>query len=156
MCEQVDVQENETAGSKFRGSLVNALVFVAIVTVMTFVIVLLFKYGVRSAFLPNSLPARVLVCNQGTRSQSSLAVQCVKLIYGYMGIATFMIFFIMTGGIAVDLLQTLNVHIDLLSLVFILYNFAMVGSTILFFTPAPLLLKQVRCFSLLCRGCTTA
>lgn len=40
------MQEDETAGSKFRGSLINAVVFVAIVTVMTFVIVLLFKYGV--------------------------------------------------------------------------------------------------------------
>ena len=67
----------------------------------------------------------------------------MKLIYGYMGFATFMIFFIMTGGIALDLLQTLKLRMDILSLMFILYNFAVVGSTILFFTPAPLLLKQV-------------
>jgi hypothetical protein len=73
-------------------------------------------------------------------------VQCVKLIYGYMGVATFMIFFIMTGGIALDLLQTLKIRMDALSLTFILYNFATVGSTILFFTPAPLLLKQVLLF----------
>ena len=44
------MQEDETAGSKLRGSLINAIVFVAIVTVMTFVIVLLFKYGVRNVF----------------------------------------------------------------------------------------------------------
>ena len=72
-------------------------------------------------------------------------MQCVKLIYGYMGFATFMIFFIMTGGIVLDLLQTLKIRMDMISLVFILYNFAIVGSTILFFTPAPLLLKQVWC-----------
>lgn len=78
-----------------------------------------------------------------THALSSLYVQCVKLIYGYMGFATFMIFFIMTGGIALDLLQTAKLRMDMLSLVFILYNFAIVGSTILFFTPAPLLLKQV-------------
>lgn len=40
-------QEGDSAGTKFRGSLLNALVFVAAITVMTFVIVLLFKYGVR-------------------------------------------------------------------------------------------------------------
>lgn len=72
----------------------------------------------------------------------------MKLIYGYMGFATFMIFFIMTGGIALDLLQTAKIRMDILSLVFILYNFAVVGSTILFFSPAPLLLKQVRSPSL--------
>ena len=44
------MQEDETAGSKLRGSLINAIVFVAIITVMTFVIVLLFKYGVRNGF----------------------------------------------------------------------------------------------------------
>jgi hypothetical protein len=41
------MQDDETAGSKLRGSLINAIVFVAIVTAMTFIIVLLFKYGVR-------------------------------------------------------------------------------------------------------------
>lgn len=70
-------------------------------------------------------------------------LQCVKLIYGYMGFATFMIFFFMTGSILVDVLQTVNIHIDAISLILLLYNFSIVGSTILFFTPAPLLLKQV-------------
>jgi uncharacterized membrane protein YgcG len=79
-------------------------------------------------------------------------LQCVKLIYGYMGFATFMIFFFMTGGIVVDLLQTLNIHVDAFSLAFILYNFSIVGSTCLFFTPAPLLLKQAR-FGDVCTVC---
>eukprot|EP00892_Ulva_mutabilis_P003685 jgi/Ulvmu1/1689/UM115_0018.1 len=105
-------RSDDSAGNKLRGSLLNALVFVAIITLMTFVIVLLFKYG------------------------------CVKIIYGYMGFATFMIFFFMTGGILLDVLQTVNIHIDAISVSFLLYNFSVVGSTVLFFTPAPLLLKQ--------------
>lgn len=43
VCFAQDSDSNET---KFWGSLVNALIFVAIVVVMTFVLVLLFKYGV--------------------------------------------------------------------------------------------------------------
>lgn len=83
--------------------------------------------------------------NANTVDLMDAPVQCVKIIYGYMGFATFMIFFFMTGGIFLDVLQTVNIHIDAISVVFLLYNFSIVGSTILFFTPAPLLLKQVRC-----------
>lgn len=79
----------------------------------------------------------------GSKSSHANALQCVKLIYGYMGFATFMIFFFMTGSIFLDVLQTVNIHIDAVSLILLLYNFSIVGSTILFFTPAPLLLKQV-------------
>ena len=72
-------------------------------------------------------------------------MQCVRIIYGYMGFATFLIFFAMTGGILVDLAQTLGWHFDAITVVFALANFACVGSTILFFQPAPLALKQARC-----------
>jgi acyl-CoA hydrolase len=43
----VTVQDSDSNGQKFGGSLLNAVVFIAVVTAMTFVIVLLFKYGVR-------------------------------------------------------------------------------------------------------------
>ena len=42
-------QGDDSAGTKFVGSLINALIFVAVVAGMTFVLVLLFKYGVRAA-----------------------------------------------------------------------------------------------------------
>ena len=67
----------------------------------------------------------------------------MRLIYGYMGFATFLIFFFMTGGILLDFAQTIGVHLDAVSVVLWLLNFACVGPTILFFQPGPLLLKQV-------------
>ena len=42
-------QEGDTAGEKLSGALINALIFVGVVAVMTFVLVLLFKYGVSAA-----------------------------------------------------------------------------------------------------------
>lgn len=53
------MQADDSAGNKLRGSLLNALVFVAIITLMTFIIVLLFKYGVRppSSFLSSMASA---------------------------------------------------------------------------------------------------
>ena len=42
------LQDSDSAGTKFEGALINAAIFVVIVGVMTFVLFLLFKYGVRS------------------------------------------------------------------------------------------------------------
>lgn len=105
-------QDGDTNSQKLSGSLLNAIVFIAIVTVMTFVIVLLFKYG------------------------------CVKFIYAYMGFALFTIFFFITGGVVIDLLAKASIRLDAFSLVFMLYNFSAVGSVCIFFMPAPLVLKQ--------------
>eukprot|EP00854_Cymbomonas_tetramitiformis_P001244 gene1244-1822_t len=55
-------QEEDSSSAKFGGALINALIFVAFITVMTFVIFLLFKY------------------------------HCTKFIWGYMGFAGFSIF----------------------------------------------------------------
>lgn len=71
-------------------------------------------------------------------------MQCVRIIYGYMGFSTFLIFFFMTGGILIDLFQTLDLHFDAITVSFALTNFALVGPMILFFQPGPLFMKQVR------------
>ena len=42
------LQDGDSAGTKLSGSIINALIFIGVVTVMTFILVLLFKYGVRS------------------------------------------------------------------------------------------------------------
>ena len=52
------------------------------------------------------------------------------------------IFFVLTGLIVVQLLQLWAVHTDWVSLLWMLWNFAAVGSATLFFFPAPLLWKQ--------------
>ncbi|KAK9828549.1 hypothetical protein WJX72_000710 [[Myrmecia] bisecta] len=102
----------DSAGTKFGGALMNAVIFVCAVAAMTFLLVLLFKY------------------------------RCTKLIYGYMGFSGFSIFFVLAGTIGLQLLQTWQIPIDAFSYCFILYNFSMVGVFSLFFWPAPLLLKQ--------------
>lgn len=78
-----------------------------------------------------------------------------------MGFSTFLIFFFMTGGILIDVAQTINLHVDAITMSLFLYNFGCVGSVILFFTPAPMLLKQARparksvrvCFRPVCFRC---
>ena len=67
-----------------------------------------------------------------------------------MGFATFLIFFFMTGGIFIDVFQTLDLHFDAISITFVLYNFAIVGPMVLFFQPAPLFMKQVSFVCTLC------
>ena len=52
------VQESDSATTKFEGALVNALIVVAAVTGMTFILFLLYKYRVRMRPLCN--------CNHGS------------------------------------------------------------------------------------------
>ncbi|CAD7694965.1 unnamed protein product [Ostreobium quekettii] len=107
-----DEEESDSAGKKFSGSLLNALIFVLCIAAMTFILVLLFKYG------------------------------CVNCIYCYMGFAVINIFFFMMGAMVIELFQRANIHMDAVSLAFILYNFSIVGMLGLFFWPAPLFMKQ--------------
>ncbi len=41
------LQGDDSTAQKITGSIVNAVIFVAVIALMTFVLVLLFKYGVR-------------------------------------------------------------------------------------------------------------
>ncbi|KAL4445803.1 hypothetical protein ABPG77_009002 [Micractinium sp. CCAP 211/92] len=105
-------QAGDTTGQKLSGALINSLIFVGVVAVMTFILVLLFKYGY------------------------------IRIIQAYMGFAGFSIFFVLAGIILIELLQTFHVHLDFISFTYILWNFAVVGSLTLFILPAPLLMKQ--------------
>jgi hypothetical protein len=42
------LQESDSTGRKLSGSLINALIFIGIIGAMTFLLVLMFKYGVRT------------------------------------------------------------------------------------------------------------
>jgi len=44
--------------------------------------------------------------------------------------------------VGMEVLQTLNIPIDIITFSFIVYNFAVVGVLVTFFMPAPLILKQ--------------
>lgn len=54
------MQESDSAGTKFEGALINAAIFVVIVGVMTFVLFLLFKYGVST--FQDALTRMLLSC----------------------------------------------------------------------------------------------
>eukprot|EP00208_Stichococcus_sp_RCC1054_P001553 CAMPEP_0206144564 /NCGR_PEP_ID=MMETSP1473-20131121/24484_1 /ASSEMBLY_ACC=CAM_ASM_001109 /TAXON_ID=1461547 /ORGANISM="Stichococcus sp, Strain RCC1054" /LENGTH=419 /DNA_ID=CAMNT_0053540415 /DNA_START=347 /DNA_END=1609 /DNA_ORIENTATION=+ len=105
-------QEGDSTAQKTFGSLINAAIFVGFVTIMTFVLVFLFKRGY------------------------------TRFIYGYMCFAGFSIFFVMAGIISLQLLEAWHVAMDALSYFFMLYNFAVVGILSLFVWPAPMTLKQ--------------
>jgi presenilin 1 len=60
-----------------------------------------------------------------------------------MALSGFSIFFLLTGIIAIQLLQVADAHMDWISFTYLLFNFAMVGALTMFYAPAPLLLKQV-------------
>ncbi|KAK9867147.1 hypothetical protein WJX84_008748 [Apatococcus fuscideae] len=105
-------KEGDSTATKLEGSLINALIFVAAITAVTFILVLLFKYGY------------------------------TNIIYGYMGFAGFSIFFILTGVIALRLMEKAGIAMDAFSFLFILWNFAVVGVATAFYVPAPILLKQ--------------
>ena len=84
------VQADDSAGTKLTGSVINAIIFVAIVAAMTCVLVLLFKYGVRSAVpscMPTFMYAELPHSLQLTHAMSLL--QCTKFIYAYMGLSGF-------------------------------------------------------------------
>ena len=53
-----------------------------------------------------------------------VSVQYTNIIYGYMGFAGFSIFFILTGVIALRLLEKAGIAMDAFSFLFILWNFA--------------------------------
>jgi presenilin 1 len=59
-----------------------------------------------------------------------------------MAFSGFSIFFVLTGVIAIRLLQRFGFSMDWISFTFILLNFAVVGAATLFTAPAPLLMKQ--------------
>lgn len=51
-------------------------------------------------------------------------MQCTALIYGYMAFAGFLIFFLLTGILAVELLDKANARFDSVSYLFMLWNFS--------------------------------
>eukprot|EP00197_Chlamydomonas_leiostraca_P006643 CAMPEP_0202871830 /NCGR_PEP_ID=MMETSP1391-20130828/19793_1 /ASSEMBLY_ACC=CAM_ASM_000867 /TAXON_ID=1034604 /ORGANISM="Chlamydomonas leiostraca, Strain SAG 11-49" /LENGTH=664 /DNA_ID=CAMNT_0049552733 /DNA_START=53 /DNA_END=2047 /DNA_ORIENTATION=+ len=107
-----DENAGDSSGKKFSGALLNALIFAGIMAAMTFVLVLLFKYG------------------------------CYKVIYAYMAFAVFDIFFLITGVVMAEVITVLDIHIDAFSFMYMLFNFSIVGTIGVLFMPIPLLAKQ--------------
>lgn len=98
--------------TKFLGALVNAGIFVVIVTAVTFLLVLLFYF------------------------------RCTKCLRIYMGFAAFTVFTYMGGSVAILLIQNMWIPIDAITASIILYNFAVVGVLSVFFCRMPILFTQ--------------
>lgn len=98
--------------TKFVGALLNAGVFIVIVTAVTFLLVLLFYF------------------------------RCTKCLRIYMGVASFTVLAYMGGSIAILLIQNMSIPIDAITAAIILYNFAIVGVLSVFFCKMPILFTQ--------------
>eukprot|EP01091_Cochliopodium_minus_P002553 TRINITY_DN123_c2_g1_i1.p1 TRINITY_DN123_c2_g1~~TRINITY_DN123_c2_g1_i1.p1 ORF type:complete len:373 (-),score=97.84 TRINITY_DN123_c2_g1_i1:51-1169(-) len=100
-------QASDSAGTKLLGSLINAVIFVALITVTTIVFVLLYKY------------------------------RCMKVIYGWLILATILLLAMFGGLLAYFVLDALNLPMDFITLSIILWNFTIVGIlSIFWYAPA--------------------
>ncbi|GAA0146888.1 aspartic protease [Lithospermum erythrorhizon] len=107
-----DENISDTLWDKFKGALLNSLVFVAVVTVVTFFLVLLFY------------------------------LRCTKFLKYYMGFSSFLVLCFMGGEIAVLLAQDLDFPVDCVTFMFVLVNFSVVGVLAVFMSKFAILVTQ--------------
>jgi presenilin 1 len=103
---------SDSSWDKFLGALLNSLVFVAVVTVVTFVLVLLFYLG------------------------------CTKFLKLYMGFSAFVVLGFMGGEIALFLIEDFSIPIDCITFMLVLFNFAVVGVLAVFMSKMAILVTQ--------------
>ncbi|XP_062026910.1 presenilin-like protein At2g29900 [Rosa rugosa] len=103
---------SDSTWDKFVGALLNSLVFVAVVTLVTFVLVLLFY------------------------------LRCTKFLKAYMGFSSFIVLGFMGGEIALFLIEDFSVPIDCVTFLVVLFNFAVVGVLAVFMSKMPILVTQ--------------
>ncbi|KAJ7978734.1 Presenilin [Quillaja saponaria] len=103
---------SDTSWNKLIGALLNSLVFVVVVTVVTFVLVLLFYF------------------------------RCTKFLSLYMGFSAFVVLGFLGGEIALLLLEYFNVPLDCITFSVILFNFAAVGVLAVFMSKIAIFVTQ--------------
>lgn len=103
---------SDSEWDKFKGALLNSLVFVAVVTVVTFLLVLLFYFG------------------------------CTKFLKYYMGFSAFLVLGFMGGEIALFLIQVFRIAVDAFTYVLLLFNFTIVGVLAVFMSKIPIFVTQ--------------
>jgi len=107
---------NETTSDsfwdKFKGALINSLIFVAIITLVTFVLVILFY------------------------------LRCTHFLKLYMGFSSFLVLGFMGGEIALFLIGDFNIPIDSITFFVILFNFASVGVLAVFMSKMAIFVTQ--------------
>ncbi|XP_031248173.1 presenilin-like protein At2g29900 isoform X1 [Pistacia vera] len=103
---------SDSTWDKFLGALLNSLVFVAVVTVVTFVLVLLFYF------------------------------RCTKFLKLYMGFSAFVVLGFMGGEITLFFIQKFSIPIDSVTFLLALFNFAVVGVLAVFMSKIAIFVTQ--------------
>lgn len=103
---------SDSIWDKLKGALLNSLVFVAVVTVVTFLLVLLFY------------------------------LRCTKFLKYYMGFSSFLVLGFMGGEIAVFLIKDFSFPIDCVTFAVALYNFTVVGVLAVFMSKMAIFVTQ--------------
>ncbi|KAK5817914.1 hypothetical protein E1A91_A07G077200v1 [Gossypium mustelinum] len=103
---------SDSSWDKFIGALLNSLVFVAVVTVATFILVLFFY------------------------------LKCSKFLKIYMGFSSFVVLGFMGGEIALFLIEEFSVPVDCITFLVLLFNFAVIGVLAVFMSKMPIIVTQ--------------
>eukprot|EP01125_Pyxidicula_operculata_P017151 TRINITY_DN597_c5_g1_i1.p1 TRINITY_DN597_c5_g1~~TRINITY_DN597_c5_g1_i1.p1 ORF type:complete len:453 (+),score=130.76 TRINITY_DN597_c5_g1_i1:57-1415(+) len=93
---------NDDSSTRFLGSLVNALIFVAMIVVVTVVFVILYKY------------------------------RCLRIIYGWLLLSTGMMLAGFGGYLSYEIIKAINIPMDYITFGILLWNFAVVGNISIF------------------------
>lgn len=107
-------QENssDSTTEKIEGALLNAAVFVALITAVTFLLVLLYYY------------------------------RCMRFLKGYMCFSAFLVLAYMGGSIFIKIIQSWSIPIDIISFSILLFNFTVVGVLAVFGGGIPIVITQ--------------
>ncbi|XVF42675.1 hypothetical protein PTKIN_Ptkin01aG0383700 [Pterospermum kingtungense] len=103
---------SDTAATKFEGALLNALVFVVLIAIVTFVLVVLYYYNFTN-FLKN-----------------------------YMRFSGFFVLGTMGGSIFLSIVQQFSIPVDSITCFLLLFNFTIVGVLSMFSAGMPIILRQ--------------
>ncbi|KAK1316206.1 Presenilin-like protein [Acorus calamus] len=88
---------SDTLWNKFKGALLNSLAFIAVVTIATFVLVLLFYW------------------------------RCIGFLKSYLGFSAFVVLGFLGGEILLFCIQRFDLGVDVITFVVVWFNFTMVG-----------------------------
>ncbi|XP_061372518.1 presenilin-like protein At1g08700 [Gastrolobium bilobum] len=103
---------SDTAAEKLEGALLNALVFVILIALVTFLLVLLYYYN------------------------------CTAFLRHYMRFSAFFVLASMGGSIFLSLIQRFSIPLDSITCFLLLFNFTVVGVLSVFAGGIPILLRQ--------------
>ncbi|KAK7286606.1 hypothetical protein RJT34_21725 [Clitoria ternatea] len=103
---------SDTAVQKFEGAVLNAVVFVVLIALVTFLLVLLYYYN------------------------------CTSFLRHYMRFSAFFLLASMGGSILLSLIQHFSIPLDALTSFLLLFNFTVLGVLSVFSVGIPILLRQ--------------